>query len=202
MTSKKTIAVGSVLFGVIAVQGYYLYHLSERVNQISPKAVASVTSKPLTTPNSSTTDPFAFATGQDWDPFKQIQQMENEMNQVFGNMRSQLQTRPGFGAFDDSFKLSPSVDVKEEADKIIVTADIPGSNEANINVTVENQQLTIDASTKKSAEQKDADRIIRSERFIGQFERSIPLPDPVIASKMKTSYKDGVLTIILPRANG
>lgn len=200
MTSKKTIAVGTVLFAVIGVQGYYLYHLSQRVNQMNPTPVASVDSHAPTVQNSPTPDPFNFSTTMNWDPFKDIQQMENEMNKVFGNMRSHMQMTPGFGKLNDNFTFSPDVDVKEVGNNIVVTADIPGSDEANIAVKVENQQLVIDASTKKSTQQKDKDTLFRSERFIGQFERSIPLPDPVIASKMHTDYKDGVLTITLPKA--
>ena len=124
------------------------------------------------------------------------------MDKLFGNMRSQMQLDPNFNKFSSSFSMSPNVDVKEKNHKIVVTADIPGSDESNINVKVENQELTIIADSKKSSEVNNKDKnVYRSERFIGRFQRSIPLPAPVIASKMKTDYKDGVLTVTIPEAS-
>jgi len=126
--------------------------------------------------------------------------MQNEMNKIFGDIRSHLHRSPGFVDFTKPFSFSPDVDVKEDNEKITITADIPGSDESNINVTVKDDRLTIFVTTKKSKDNDNGENLFRSERFIGQYQRSITLPSPVLAEKMKTDYKDGVLTITLPKS--
>jgi len=195
MNQKIIVGSGVLLLAVIAVQGFFLYRLSNRVDQVSrsPGETPSLTSPPSSNPGFS----------QDlkgWNPFKEMQRMQNEMDKMFGDMRSQFYQSPGFDDFNKSFSINPSVDIKDEKNQLVVTADIPGSDESNINVKLEGDELTITANTKKSTEQKHNGNMFRSERMIGQFQRSIALPVPVRADKMKTNYKDGVLTITLPKA--
>lgn len=202
MNQKIIIGVGVLLLVVIVMQSVFLFRLSGQVDQISqnPTAIDQSSngslSHPILPPDGSLFSP----NNKGWDPFKEMQRMQNEMNKIFGNMRSQLHQSPGLGDIGNPFSFSPSVDIKEDDDRIIVTADIPGSDEYNINVKVEDEHLTISAKTKKSMEDKNKGNTFRSERFMGQFERSITLPAPVLAEKMKTDYKDGVLTVILPKA--
>lgn len=128
--------------------------------------------------------------------------MQNEMNKIFGDMRSQLQTNPNFGDLNHNFTFAPSVDMQEKADRFVITVDIPGADESNINVKLEGNQLHISASTSKSSNQqnkKDKANMLRSERFFGEFKRTLTLPSPVIPEKMQTDYNNGVLTIVVPK---
>jgi len=202
MNQKVIIGIGVLLLIVIVVQSVFLFRLSGQVNQINQntttidQSLDKSFSSPMLPPGGSLFSP----KDNDWDPFEEMQRMQNEMNRIFGDMRSQLHQSPGFDDQAKSFSFSPSMDVKEDDDRVVVTVDIPGSDESNINVKVDGQRLTISANTKKTTEKKDKAHIFRSERFIGQFERSITLPVPVVAEKMRREYKDGVLTIILPKA--
>jgi len=202
MNQKIVIGIGILLLVVVVVQSVFLYRMSGQVDQLSQNSAPlnqlpdTPFNSPAFPPGSSLFSP----KGNDWNPFEEMQRMQNEMNKIFGDMLSQLHQSPGFDDLTKPFSFSPSVDVKEEDNRFVITADIPGSDESNINVKVDGQRLTISAKTRKSSENKDNGNMFRSERFIGQFERSVTLPAPVLAEKMKTDYKDGVLTIILPKA--
>ena len=194
---KQNILIGSgvLLLAVIAVQGFFLYRLSNRVDQVGHD---SANSQPAV--SAQHVDPGTTFGSQSWNPFKEMQRMQNEMDKMFGNIRSQFYQDPGLNDFSKSFSFSPSVDIKDEKNQLVVTADIPGSDESNINVKLEGDKLTISANTKKSSRQKSNGNMFRSERVMGQFQRTIQLPVPVLADKMKTDYKDGVLTVTLPKA--
>ena len=202
MNNKIIIGIGAVLLLIVIVQSFFLMRMSNRMDQLSENTETRLQypdlsgKSPLSPPSGSIISP----NDKGWNPFEEMQRMQNEMNKIFGDMRSQLHLGPGFGDLRSSFSFSPSVDIKEEKEQIIVTADIPGSDESNINVTVDDRHLSISATTKKSAENKNDNRLFRSERFVGQFQRTITLPAPVLAEKMKTDYKDGVLTNTLPKA--
>lgn len=206
MNNKVIIAIGTILILVIAAQAFYTYHLSRQVEQLGGRSdVQSQQQSPFNAPAPSAkapklpkTDPFS----DDWNPFEEMQRMQNEMNKIFGDMRSQLQVNPNFNDLNGGFTFSPNVDMQDEDDRFVITVDIPGADESNINVKLDGNQLHISATTRKSSKQpngNNSSNMLRSERFFGQFKRTITLPEPVIPEKMKTDYKDGVLTIMVPK---
>jgi len=81
-----------------------------------------------------------------------------------------------------------------------VHADLPGVNKDDINVTVENGVLTITAETTSEKEEKEGERVIRQERRYGKYVRSLRLGSEVDAGNVKANYKDGVLELVLPKA--
>ncbi|MGB4268040.1 MAG: Hsp20/alpha crystallin family protein [Spirochaetota bacterium] len=106
--------------------------------------------------------------------------------------------------FDDFFTLEPvdlfdsawvpSIDVEEDEKSIHVRAEIPGIDEKDLNVTLEDNVLTI--SGKKKEERKEENkRYVLAERRFGSFKRSIALPADVKADNIKASFKNGVLTV-------
>lgn len=199
MNQKLIIGIGIFLVLIVLVQGVFLFRMSGQVEQLRNFSPIQSSNPEISGQTLTPHRPSSIFSDK-WNPFTEIQRMQNEMNKIFGDMRSQIHLNPVFGDLTETFRFSPDIDIKEEKDKIIVTADIPGSDESNINVTVKDNQLTIVASTKKSRENKSDNRLFRSERFIGQFQRNITLPNPVLAEKMKTDYKAGVLTITIPKA--
>ena len=182
------IIIGIILLIVIGVQSYYTYKLSKQVQRLSAsKAITTTESQPLSSFNWQT---------DKWNPFEEFQKLQNEMNSIFGQFHSHLNNTPS--TIFKGFNFHPTIDLKEEKDRFIVKADIPGADESSINVTVEDQQLKISAKTNKKHEEHSGG-VLRSERFIGQFERIITLPSAVNAAKMTTEYKNGVLTVNLPK---
>ena len=202
MKEKVLVGLGAVLLLIVAIQSVFLYRMSGQLGRISQHTESniSLTDKPS---GSQIVPPGAQVfpdKGKSWNPFEEMQRMQNEMNKIFGDMRSNLYLRPDFDSMLKPFSFSPTLDIREDADQFVIKVDIPGSDESNINVRIDDQRLTISATTKKSNESKDHGSMFRSERFKGQFERSVDLPAPVLAEKMKTEYKDGVLIIIVPKA--
>jgi len=112
--------------------------------------------------------------------------------------------------FDNFFSLRPSsllesnwfpnVDVTDEGALFSVKADLPGLNEKDINVTVDNGMLTISGEKKyeNREESKDKCRIITERRF-GSFSRVIQIPGTIKSDKIKANFKNGVLSIEIPK---
>ena len=94
---------------------------------------------------------------------------------------------------------NPAVDVSEDKDNLHVTAELPGLKREEIEVSLQDGHLSITGERKTEQTQKDS-RSHRTERFVGKFQRIIALPAEVKADKVSAQYKDGVLSITLPKA--
>ena len=128
-----------------------------------------------------------------WDPFELMTDWQREMNRLFGRP---LQKKNGWGkAFE------PEIDVVEEKDAFIVTADLPGIKKEELDIKVEGRLLTLKGERKEEKETKEKN-YYASERFYGAFTRMIELPTDVKADQVKAAYKDGVLEIALPKTEG
>lgn len=93
---------------------------------------------------------------------------------------------------------SPSVDIAEYADKFVLSADVPGIDPAQVEVTLENGVLTLAGSREKAAEAEGVERR-RVERSIGKFYRRFALPDTIDGESVRASGKHGVLEIVIPK---
>jgi HSP20 family protein len=93
----------------------------------------------------------------------------------------------------------PAVDVREEQDRYLVKVDLPGMTKDEIELTYENDVLTIGGERKAEAE-KDDRRVHRTERFHGKFTRSMRFPTDVKHEQIEAGFRDGVLEITLPKA--
>lgn len=93
----------------------------------------------------------------------------------------------------------PAVDVLEGKDKLTVNAELPGFKREDLDVSVHENNLILSGERKSDAERKDGE-FHRSERFYGRFHRSISLPFSVDTGKIEARYRDGVLTITLPKS--
>jgi HSP20 family protein len=94
---------------------------------------------------------------------------------------------------------APALDVYEDKDSFVVKAELPGLKKEDIEVSLHDGTLSI-SGERKSEEKSGKAEFYRSERFFGRFQRTVTLPAPVAADKITGSYKDGVLTVTLPKA--
>jgi HSP20 family protein len=95
-------------------------------------------------------------------------------------------------------KIMPSLDVVDDDKAFRVTVELPGMTDKDVAVTVDDHTLTIRGEKKEEKEKKDKDAF-RRERAYGSFRRTIELPGEVDAAKIEAKFKDGVLTIDLPK---
>ena len=96
----------------------------------------------------------------------------------------------------------PSLDVVERADAYVVSAELPGVDPATVDVSFENNTLTLSGTKQPSvvAQDKDELRVYTAERLSGAFERAVRLPEYVEGDKIEATYTNGVLTITVPKA--
>jgi len=129
-----------------------------------------------------------------WEPFRELSEIQQEMNRLFDSFFG----RPS--SFQAGERVwMPLVDMYETKDDLVVTFEIPGVREKDVSVSITGDVLTVKGERKWDREVKE-DSYHRLERAYGKFERSIPLPMPVQADKVKATYRDGVLEIRLPKA--
>jgi len=94
---------------------------------------------------------------------------------------------------------TPALDLHEDRDNIYVKVELPGMKREEIDLQLHEHTLSI--SGERRAEHKEEDsEVFRSERYVGRFQRAVQLPRAVDASKVKAQYRDGVLTVTLPKA--
>lgn len=119
--------------------------------------------------------------------------IQTEMNRLFDAFFG----RPvRVGAMDRMW--APVVDLYETKDELVVSAELPGVKEKEIQVTITDDLLTIRGERSRDREVKE-ENCHRVERVFGKFERHIPLSMPVQSDKVKARYRDGVLEIHLPK---
>jgi HSP20 family protein len=131
--------------------------------------------------------------GKEWDPFRELLDLEREFRNFFEDSFTAL---PEKVAKEGSWL--PSLDIAEDKDNLIIKADLPGVKQSDIDISISGDILTIKGERKKEEEVKDKN-YHRIERFYGAFCRSLRLPQYVDTNKVKATYKDGVLEILIPK---
>lgn len=130
-----------------------------------------------------------------WDPFHELEDMSQRLNRIFG--RSLAQRDQG----SETFKVadwSPAVDVSETDQEYLIKAEIPEVKKEDVKVTVQDGMLTISGERRQEKEEKGK-RYHRIERSYGSFMRSFDLPDNVDEASVKAEFKDGLLSLRLPK---
>jgi HSP20 family protein len=136
--------------------------------------------------------------GEDTDPFLQ---MRREMNRLFDDVFS------GFGGFGlpgafapalQQMPAAPKIDVSETENEIQIKAEMPGIDQKDVEVLLEDDRLIIRGEKKEEREDKDRNYHVR-ERVQGVFSRTLPLPFAPDPNQVKAEFKDGVMTITIPK---
>jgi len=97
---------------------------------------------------------------------------------------------------------SPRVDIREGKKNYILSAELPGVSKEDLTVTLENGQLTIEAVMKQEEKEEKEGRLVRQERRYGKFVRSFNLGGDVKEKDIDASFKDGILTLKVPKVEG
>lgn len=126
-----------------------------------------------------------------WDPFDEMRQMQNQINDMFKEM--------SLGdKWSEGGVLAPLVDVKDEGDSISVTTDLPGVDKENVDIDVSDNMLTISAKCGKESGNSD-EGYTRRERTYSMFSRTLTLPERVTTDGAKARLENGVLNVTLPK---
>lgn len=134
-----------------------------------------------------------------WNPYAEIQRMQHEMDQIFNNAFGRFGSDPAFQNMQGF--VTPGMDLRDEGDHFVAIVDLPGAEKDAISIDLEDQTLTVSAEQRFENQRSDEQgNIIFQERRSGSFRRSMVLPEPVVTSEMHSDYKNGVLTITIPKA--
>jgi HSP20 family protein len=128
-----------------------------------------------------------------WDPFRDIFNIQDRLTRSF------LDPFPRLTAAEPVGGWFPLVDIHDDADRLVLRAEVPGVSQDDIEVQVEGGTLTI-RGEKKQEKETDTEGVHRVERFYGTFSRSFVLPATIDAAKVTATCKDGVLELVLPKA--
>ena len=140
----------------------------------------------------------------EWRPFESLRR---EIDRLFDDFQVGSWRGPfGRNVFDlepfwrgeISWGKAPAVDIADKEKTYEITAELPGMDESNIDVKFSDGTLTIKGEKREEKEEKKKDYYL-SERRYGSFQRSFRVPDGVDADKIEASFKNGVLTVILPK---
>jgi HSP20 family protein len=128
------------------------------------------------------------------DPFLAL---HREVNRLFDDFWRDF-SLPGFGSFGAFGRGAwPRLDIAETDKEVRVTAELPGLEEKDVELTLTETLLTLRGE--KRSETEDGEGVHLTERIYGAFERTIPLGAEIDRDRVKASFKNGVLTIVLPK---
>jgi len=119
-----------------------------------------------------------------WPNFGRLANLQDELDRLF---ESPLQA------------WAPALDVHEDKDGYHIRVELPGMKREDIEVSLQNGALVI-SGERKTEEIKEGIEVHRQERYFGRFSRALTLPTAVAGDKVKALYKDGILTVTLPKA--
>jgi len=128
-----------------------------------------------------------------WPSFGRLSDLRDEIDRLFESPLTELTRTSNLLS-----GWTPALDVYEDKDNYTVKAELPGMKKEDIEVSLHEGSLSISGERKSEAKHEDAE-VYRAERFFGRFQRTVSLPSAVAADKVKAAYKDGVLTITLPK---
>ena len=130
-----------------------------------------------------------------WDPFRELEDMSNRLNRVFGRPIARMEPNSEMLMAD----WTPSADISETDTSYLIKAEIPGVNKEDVKVTIQDGMLTVQGERKMEKEEKGK-KFHRIERSYGSFMRSFRVPDDADESTVKAEFKDGVLNITLAKS--
>ena len=131
-----------------------------------------------------------------YEPLQELEEIQNRLSSFFGRSPGRRGNGHGDLALAD---WAPMADISEDENEYVIKAELPELKKEDVKVTVENGVLTISGERKFEKEEKNK-KYHRVERAYGRFARSFALPDDADASKVKAEFKDGMLTVHLPKS--
>jgi HSP20 family protein len=130
-----------------------------------------------------------------WDPFRNMTDIQGEVNRLFDSFLGRPTASTGGSAVRT---WAPVLDMHETKDDLVLSFELPGVSEKDVSLSIMGDLLTVRGERNFNRDSKD-ESVHHVERVYGKFERSVQLPMPVQAEKVKATYRDGVLEVKLPK---
>jgi HSP20 family protein len=189
--AKQTlIAIGLfAIIGSVGAQTWYTHRLAEKLKSVESQQVAE------STPQSDFVDT---DTGNPWSWMQaDMRRMQAQMDHFFDNAFNDVPMMDQAGWGNES-----RVSLSEEGDNYVVTAKIPGADKNDIKVNLDDRMLSLSAQVQGNKNESSGDSNgYHHEAYSSSFQEAMTLPGPVNVSGMKSDYKDGVLTVTIPKMN-
>ena len=134
-----------------------------------------------------------FVSVERWDPFRNMPDIQGEVNRLFDSFLG----RPVTGSQPPTW--APVLDVHETKDDLVLNFELPGVTDKDVSLSITGDLLTLKGERATNRDLKN-ESVSHVERVYGKFERSVQLPMPVQADKVKATYRDGVLEVKVPKA--
>ena len=128
-----------------------------------------------------------------WPSFGRLTDLRDDLDRLFGLPLAEWARNSNILS-----GWNPALDLYEDKDTLYVKVELPGMKREDVDVSLHEGSLSISGERKSEQKHEDAE-VYRAERFFGRFQRTVTLPTPVAADKVKAQYKDGILTITLPK---
>lgn len=132
--------------------------------------------------------------------FQHFEQLKKDMDKVFEQFNNDMFKEMKLDLdFPKGFSSSPSTDLVDKGDEYELKMDLAGMDERSINIDIQDNYLKVVAKREARQERKENDKIIHQERKVGMVQRGMTLPKDADAHAYKSDYKNGVLTILIPK---
>ncbi len=128
-----------------------------------------------------------------WSSFGRLSDLREEIDRLFDAPLNELARTSNLLS-----GWTPALDVYEQKDNFVIKVELPGMSKEDITVSLHEGSLSISGERKSGTKHTEAE-VYRAERFFGRFQRTVTLPAPVAPDKVKAQYKDGILTVTLPK---
>jgi len=126
------------------------------------------------------------------DPFDLLNDLQEDFGRLFSpSLRTNVS--------ENDRTMTPSLEIHEDENQFTLSADVPGIDRKNIDISVTGNTLTLKGERSKEIQKKEKGYYY-SERSYGSFQRSVQLPSEVEADKIAANYKDGVLEVVIPKS--
>ncbi len=131
---------------------------------------------------------------EEWNPFAEMEQMQQEMNRMFNN--SFWRGQGGSNMLGQMNHFDPTADIQETKEGYEVKMDVPGMDKADMNIQVKDHQLIVSGEKKTDQEVNNTNnKFYRRERSFGSFNRVMTLPEDANPEKVSAAYEKGILTV-------
>ncbi|MGD1941458.1 MAG: Hsp20/alpha crystallin family protein [Leptolyngbyaceae cyanobacterium] len=128
-----------------------------------------------------------------WEPFGEVDTLRKEMDNLLERFV------PDFGRSMDGAVFVPSAEMDETDTEFHLKLEVPGMSADDLDIEVSDEAVLI-TGERKSETKSEEDGVRRSEFYYGKFERYVPLPSQIQRDKVAAEYKDGILTLTLPKS--